>query len=257
MNRKIFYAVLIITFAVMTLGGCGGSSSNFVADDEYNYEEIPNAETYIADDEIQNVDQTAMAKLFEELEADGTMEKVNARGYFEAFIEDGQAWTSLLNEFVSADKALELFSRDLKPHYDKGSVIAILSPNDEGINILLEALGEESNFSLPESHDELEMFAIVRASDSSGKSHLFTYNIPQRRDFEYELGKIEIISPDSSIQSSDKLNSYDVKPYAGTTSQDIQQIQTEYQVERWRDFYKWCAYGIDESLNQASSARQD
>ena len=31
MNREIFYAVLIITFAVMTLGGCGGSSSNFTA----------------------------------------------------------------------------------------------------------------------------------------------------------------------------------------------------------------------------------
>ena len=261
MNHKNFYAVFMIIFALVSIGGCGGGgSNNFVDDISPDIPEFHNAETYIINDEMQNVSEDAMLKLYDELVADGTFDKLNARGYHVAFIDEDFAGTDMSSpELVPAENALELFSNDLRGEYNKGAVIAMLSPNEEAINILLEALGEDANFIMPGSADKLELYAVARVTDQSGKTNLFTYNIPSRKNFVYSDSEIETISaPEDSrdIQSGDSsINPDDIEEYTGTTSEDIERIQTNFHVERWRDFYKWAAYEIDELAERAIESK--
>ena len=109
-----------------------------------------------------------------------------------------------------------------------------------------------------ESEDKLELYAAARVKDNSGKKHFFSYQIPQRKSFIYEHGEIITLSSDSSVDvegiSSGDNKAEELTEYSGTTSEDIERIETEYQVNRWRDFFHWCADGIDEALANSEAA---
>ncbi len=159
---------------------------------------------------------------------------------------------------VSPEKPIDLLSDYIKPSYDKGVIVTLAEPSEKAVNTLLEILGERPNFSLMASQDKLELYAAARAEDNSGKKHFFSYQIPQRKHFIYEHGEIITLSSDSSVDvegiSSGDNEAEDLTEYSGTTSEDIERIETEYQVNRYRDFFHWCADGIDEALANSEAA---
>ncbi len=261
-RRKFFMWLMIcgIIFAVMAGGGCGGSKGADVA--------IPNHEggsdterIYDPSDSLQAIsipkdNEIAAIVLLEdvfallyELSADGTIERINQRGlYTMAVSGDFDQNTAKF----SGNETLSFSSNDLRPKYQAGAVMCIISPTEEAVSALLEELGETPNFTLSNASEGLELYAVARDKDSSGKSHMFTYQIPSRKSFRYANGEIVILSSDISadIGGNTPGKSSDDIPYVptGTTSSDIELIEKRYQLQRIGDFFRWCADGIDSRL---------
>ena len=241
----------------MAGGGCGGSTGADVA--------IPDSggDTEKTSDPLDSLQAMSIPKdkeieltllledvftLIEELSADGSIEKINQRGLYTLTISrDFDKDTAIF----SGNGQLSFSSKDLRPKYEAGAVMCIISPTEEAINALLEELGETPNFTLTNASDDPQLYAVARDKDSSGKSHMFTYQIPSRKSFKYTQGEIVILSSDISTDISGDMSgkSEDI-PYVptGTTSADIELIDKRFQIQRLGDFFRWCADGIDSKL---------
>ena len=271
MKHRNFCTWLMICglfFALITAGGCGGSSDivqipntgntdgttpTTERTDGDNIKKEAQAEAVFVDDEVEEIykDAAALAEMFESLDKDGTLAKIQARGLHVAeFNENGDVYTDITPNAVSSDKAVALLSNDLRAAFARGEVIALLSPTTENVNKLYEALGVSFDLKLNGNADGLDIFAVAMASNDKGQLHTFAYQMPQRDSFTYTNGESSVISLDVSadidVDSGDI--DYTDYPYTGTTSADIRQILREYNVNRLMDFFHWCGDGIDSEL---------
>ena len=271
MKHKRFCTWLMICgliFAVIASGGCGGSGGGDVqipngtngnngaerTDGEENIKKEYQAEAVLTDDDVAELykDVAALVEMFESLDKDGTLAKINARGLHVAeFSANGDVYTDVTPQAVSSDKAVALLSNDLRAAFTRGEVIALLSPKAENVNKLYKALGVSFDVKVGGHAEGLDIFALAMASDDKGQLHTFAYQMPQWDSFTYKNGEGSVISSDVTADVDDVASGdadYTEYPYTGTTSEDVRKIVRDYNVKRLMDFFHWCGNGIDSEL---------
>ena len=155
MKNKRFYVlsfVLLFLFAAFTAGGCGGSNSDPVPQEETSATELPDMNTVGGTDEWD----IARAEVEEELKAEGidldTYEGPDVhfiymfgdRAYIDDELDsDDTTAASRVKSAALPEEEISRIAEVLGSKYESGDVIALFWPSPETINDLYKALGEQ------------------------------------------------------------------------------------------------------------------
>ena len=229
MKRNNFYSWLIaafMIFAVISLGGCGGSSNHGLS----------NAPDTSTDNEFPDIvsdvfDSQEFRQVFDDLEAEFTAEGISldevADHVHTIFIVSGEVVAidddldsaSEAKYYVSlSPKGREQVAARLKQPYESGDVIALIFPTADAINDLYMALGEQpmyidSDELTSSESDDLypEVYAIAKRYNGEA-AHYFSYIIPDSKAIlknALEKAFSKELSNDVSSADNDDSSEYD------------------------------------------------
>lgn len=249
MKQNTFSVIVLsflVSFALIFSGGCGGSSSSSLTETQSS---SSNVQSYVAASEMVSIMQTEkFAKMFNELGEQGVFERIGDWYLMYNVSEDiqakilgqlsGEERESMVRSFYSADLVAE--------KYNSGEVVAIAYPDEAIINKVLEAAGLETGDRMHESdkNGKLEVYAIAKRI-AGGREVLSAYTVPCSVNFDAPVAVNEDPGPVSSDEDAETLS--EDMYYNGTDSDDKQEITPEimtnedFQVDRWRRFFLWCA----------------
>lgn len=250
MKHRVIYAWLMISlFAVVSFGGCGGSSSSSLPPaEETSPSSVSMKEAIDSDDVMQRIYDQVVSNDFILI---GLAE---AKIYELAESGDNQIWAMDIS-FSSEEDTPSLYDAEaLRRHYDSEDVIILAEADIDFINKIRTALGE-----LPEdpgivgSSGYLEVYAMARISKGNA-FRTFTYTVPVAEDIISSEGEI---SQDVSLDSITGLLSTD-----SVIANDNEAMYTaiDFVVERWVNLFAWvAAFGIRNALREevAASATGD
>ncbi len=255
MKHRTFYVLLIIAlFAVVSLGGCGGSSNNSANVEDY--------EPDPAEPTMLNVVGTRkFYAMVDELKADGTWAKAMASENNLYFFCSKEYYTS--SDIARIEKSIpdeeraefymmaEQLKVELLEHYVSGDIIMLFEPTTEDINKFRIFLGTVSqDFREIAPSGELEMYAMARRLDSTGRELIFTYAVTHRTD---------IMSSDESVLSLQSTQSV-YEELGDALSRDTEYVtspeydEIDFQVGRWQRFYQWEAALADMAADNEALA---
>ena len=219
MKRKVFYSIMLIAFAffaVISMGGCGGSSSSSI--------ESENLDNTTSESEIFALDQPDASKL-EETYASSDIAKFlysmhpgdenyhewlgNDEESFEEFFARAGSNDVLLvyriseyNQVSSAagDKT-EVVDRSeiLKTAFNRGAFVTLVYPSADDINKLYSMLDIKDNYNFSDETEipRKELYAISKKSTANADL-VFVYSIESDNNVSYSA-ETPILSDDLSV----------------------------------------------------------
>lgn len=264
MKTKRFYAlsfVLLFLFAAFTAGGCGGSNSDPVTNEETSAAELPDMNTIMDTDEFK----VAFDEAAEELKAEGIDVETfvgpdvhfvfmfGDRAYIDNELDsDDTATASHVKSSALPEEEITRIAEKLGPAYESGDVIALYWPSPDTINDLYKALGEQPSYfdalseSSASSDTYPEMFAIAKRYGTTS-THYFSYEVPGSKAILMNM-MIDVLSGDSENVSDDNEGADD--PDEGDNSDIISDLLSRdvnlrqeylFQARRYAAFLKWVA----------------
>ena len=264
MTNKRFYALsftLLFLFAAFTAGGCGGSNSDPVPQEETSATELPDMTTVSGTDEWD----VAFAEVAEELKAEGIDVETYVgpdvhfvfmfgdRAYIDDELDSGDTTAaSRVKSAALPEEEISRIAEVLAPKYESGDVIALFWPSPETINDLYKALGEQPSYfdalseSSASSDTYPELFAIAKRYGKTA-THYFSYEVPGSKAILMDV-LIDALSSDVEGLSSDDegVDSVDERDNSDTISDLLSRdvnLRQEYlfQARRYAAFVKWVA----------------
>ena len=246
MRQKIFcvwLAVAGIIFAALTLGGCGGSSSNdTVSRTEDNEDNVSMSEIW-DDDE-------AMDEMASRLTSDDIINLLFARIESIMQKDDGSVNMQYFDAFryaVSGEEYPEVpYNKgELLTHYESGDVILICDAALDLINKVRSDLGlEGEDAGLIGQSGSLEAYALA-CIRTDNLRNIFTYVVPRLEDIiandvsdVSEVGssmKSESLDINLSVDNVLEQNGQDNKPETAPKEYTMR----DFQIDRWVRFFKW------------------
>ena len=242
------FAVMIL-FAVIAAGGCGGSSGDPVSIGTTPSPEptpftsrdvtIPTMSEVLDSPEFEQV----VSELEQELRAEGVDPNTDGPNIHYVMILSGDAVyldgglssaSAVKDSGVSASESISDITKRLSALYESGDVIALYFPTPEKINQLCEALGDRPTYYVTLPEDERtypEIYAVAKRKGVSA-NHYFTYEVQGSKALLSVL--IDEILSSSDVSSSE---SYE---YEVSGSEDSG-LRNEYlfQSRRYANFIKW------------------
>ncbi|MBR0250405.1 MAG: BACON domain-containing protein [Synergistaceae bacterium] len=217
-HRFIVPALLLcLTVSVLSLVGCGGGGSKNRPSAYYEQkeEEQEQKEDTAALKQKEREDYSnALSAFYERLKAEGTYDKfISACDYI--IISNPTGRFIILPEHNSdkivsgpLEDAAEVITEVVKPRYDNGQIIYMLSPTQDDLDILLRGIGETSPYTEPANSDEpiYALYAIAKRYASNGTKHVFTHKIPCQVHFTSEVAEYESKSRDVPVYDREKLS---------------------------------------------------
>ena len=235
MNHKIFYAwLMIVLFAFVSFGGCGGSStSNFAAPEETAQSSLSMKEAITSEDIMQKIVDQIVSN---DLVLFGLSE---VKVYMLAVSGDGKIWAGDVSLTVENITPAPYEPDELRRHYESEDVILLAEADIDFINKIRTDLGEVSeDVGIVGKSGYLEGYAMARIL-SGNAFRKFTYTIPTMHD---------IISTEGTSSEQDSvLSVIDTLSSDGVIITDDEAVYTaiDFVVERWVNFYVWCsAFGL-------------
>ena len=228
MTGKRFFvfltALLLLALAVFG-GGCGGGSHNNddIDPDDLSMASVEGTPEYEA--------------MLAELEADGTMAEVEKHGIY---------------KYTGGENAEE----EVLAAYESGKVVMLFEPTAEDVNGFLQLLGSLSMNveDIAPNTKGLELFAMARKKDSDGKSHRCTYIVTHRADATVSDETVELAPEEGDASKEDSGSEATVTEKQ--TEAEPEYSEVEFQVDRWREFYKWIA-GLDDAIKANAASMSD
>ncbi|MBQ9628484.1 MAG: leukocidin family pore-forming toxin [Synergistaceae bacterium] len=267
-----FIVVAFLVFVMFTLGGCGGSSNNFKQGGSNDDVSSETASLLAGSDMVPVMNTSEWHDMINEFEEAGSGDKMNPQKWVYC-ITDEEA-DILRKKYADSEaeltvlEALLFNAEDIKRNYDDEHIILLLYPDEDFINRTLEAAGLEGNFVLTSEEapsGRLEMFAISKRTVNE-RTHTFTYRAAR--------SDATTISDDTSAPSTDGgevivsgdvayvvdengniLSSSDVTTKDKEETPGINDENGElFNVNRWRNYYNWCASIADWAEEQSAEA---
>ena len=229
MKHKMLYAwLMIFFFAVVSFGGCGGSSTAYFAEPEETAQgSISMKEAIDSEDIMQNiVDQIVSS----DLTLAGLAE---VKIYQLSVSRDGQIWMEDAS-FTAEESSPVLYdSGELRSHYDSEDVIILAEADIDFINKVRTDLGEVSeDSSIVGSSGYLEVYAMARIFTGNAFQN-FTYSVPAMNDI--------IRSEGTSSQQDSSQSALDILSIDQAVTGEDEAVYTavDFVVERWVKFFEW------------------
>ena len=286
--RKVFWlftAAALLAFFAVSIGGCGGSSSNPGRSPESSPESEEERSSVVGDLLLVYGNEKYYS-MMEELEAEGVLDKMNPIKMFICITDDEaeEVITEILAEEKVKDETYEKILRyivksymfdaeKLKESYEKEETILLAYPDETFINKALEAAGLTGDYVMDEESSvdgRLELYAFAKRTIGE-RTHTFTYSAACDEAIEAsdnQEQELSVTTGNSAEISGNKFFLYDadgnviVSDDIGTAaSADKLEVSGEpdndgtlFTVERWRAFYEWCAALTDWAKEQEVTA---
>ena len=237
MKYKMFCAwLMIVFFALVSFGGCGGSSnSNFAAPETVQESSVSMKEALSSEDVMQ--------KVFDQIASDDLIliGLAEARICVLSVSEDKNIWAQDLS-VLEGDGIPALYDPNvLRRHYDSEDVILLEEADIDFINKIRNDLGEVAEDpKIVGSSGYLEVYAIARILNGSSY-YTFTYTVPTTEDIISSEG-LSSQQDSSQAQSLENILSYDVP-----VSDDDEAVYTavDFVADRWVTLFAWVSmFGI-------------
>ena len=264
MKCKSFYLWLIVAlsvFAVVSLGGCGGSSDNLPPNQAST--EIPDISTITDSPEYQRV----MSDLSAELSADRTATEPKFHTVLiisrDVFIDD-ELFEASVKCSAAANLPAEqiaMIAAKLKQPYESGDIIVLYFPSPQTINDIYVALGEQPMYFDPsnllsddseiDSSDLYpEIYAIAKRYNGNSP-HYFSYLLPGSKTVLRDIVKDIISSDMESIGSADVEEGTSDYQDDGRISDEYAGLRGAYvfQARRYANFIRWATH-IDAAMEE-------
>ncbi|MBQ7068212.1 MAG: BACON domain-containing protein [Synergistaceae bacterium] len=272
----ILLSLVLFTFIVVSLGGCGGSGSSSSESGGGTTTDTPQSSLVklLSSDMASVTESSEFVKLINEFEESGSGDKMNDHTWVYC-VTDAEA-QSLREKYQGDELSLAilevlLFSADVVSRdYAKENDIMLIYPDEDYINRTLEAVGLPADYAMNDNENgdkRLEIFAIAKRT-VNGRTFRFTYQAFKADDAvagEVRVSDdVSVISQDyaSSDVSGDVVFYYDengnVIRSADVESKGKESVSTGtddktfFSVDRWRSYYNWCA-SLTEKANELST----
>ncbi|MBR0249459.1 MAG: hypothetical protein IJQ77_00060, partial [Synergistaceae bacterium] len=175
--------MLLLAVFIFSITGCGGSSKSISSSPEKEEEQESTLSLKAKEREAYT---EALDTFYERLKAEGTYEKfMSSCDYIVMYpptelFEFYPEHKSEESISVPLDEAAEVIAEVVKPRYDEGQIIYMLSPTQDNLDVLLRGIDETSPYTEPANSDEpiYALYAITKRYASNGTKHVFTYEIP-------------------------------------------------------------------------------
>lgn len=268
-----FMAVSFLVFVMVSIGGCGGSSSKIQSNvNEQSNVSSEAASLLVSSDMVPVMNTSEWHDMINEFEEAGSGDKMNPQKWVYC-ITDEEA-DILRKKYADSEaeltvlEALLFNAEDIKRNYDDEHIILLLYPDEDFINRTLEAAGLEGNFVLTSEEapsGRLEMFAISKRTVNE-RTHTFTYRaarsdattISDDTSAPSTDGGEVIVSGDVAYEIDENgniLSSSDVTTKDKEETPGINDENGElFNVNRWRNYYNWCASIADWAEEQSAEA---
>ena len=240
MKQRMFCVWLAVTgiiFAALTLGGCGGSSSN---------NGLSSIEDNVSMSKVWNDDE-AMNEVISRLTSDDLVNIMFTRIEGIKQQDDGAVnmqYFDTLKYAVSGEEYPEVpYDKDeLLTHYESGDVILMFDAALDLINKVRTDLGlvsEDAGLIGPSGSLEVYGLACVR---TDGMRNTFTYVVPRLEDIIASddiagVGNIQSESRDTNISADEEPEQDEQEDDPETAPKEY--TMREFQIERVVRFFKW------------------
>ena len=236
MKHKIFYAwLMIVFFAFVSFGGCGGSpSNNFVGQEESAAQSSMSMQEALYSDDIA---QKIIDRVISNDELLGGLALVKI--YQLSVSGDGQIWMEDGSLLVESSDPVLYDLDELRRHYDSEDVILLAGADIDFINKIRADLGETSEDpSIVGASGYLDIYVMNRiiSGNSFQKS---TYSVPTIDDI--------ISSEGMSSQQASSQPAADILSSDELISNEGEEVYTavDFVVERWVNLLDWMSqFGI-------------
>ena len=254
MKRNVFSILLFLVgllFAALSIGGCGGSSSNLSS----SIQEGGNPNGEVVDDAgLSMCDVWNNGEALDEVSARLTSEdiiKMIVLRTEEIVREDDGSITmqhfDVLRSILSDEEYPKIpYNKDeLLAHYNSEDIIIIHKPDQELVNTVRSDLGlsgeDAGTFGQSGS---LEVYGLA-CIKTDGLRNLFVYVVPKMGDI---TASNDSSSEDFNIEPVSVSNNIDLPEIASedivTSEDNAEVVQEEYtmrdfQLDRWANFFKW------------------
>ena len=247
MKHRIIYAWLMIAlFAVVSFGGCGGSSDSG----------IPPADvTAQSDISMQEAINSAdvYQKIVDQLVSNDLIMRglLGAKVYALIESDDGQIWTKNMTLLEEDSVATLHDAYVLRRHYESEDVIVLIEPDIDFINKIRTDLGElPEDSSIVGDSGILDVYAMIRLQ-AGDALRSYTYTVPTVDDIINSEGVST--EEEYSSESPDVALSTDQTPgYVEDPGEEYSAV--DFVAARWVNLYTWiAASSYYKSVNPVSS----
>ncbi|MBQ3693280.1 MAG: BACON domain-containing protein [Synergistaceae bacterium] len=260
MKHRFIVPALMLFLAVFifSITGCGGSSKSISSSPEKEEEQESTLSLKAKEREAYT---EALDTFYERLKAEGTYEKfMSSCDYIVMYpptelFEFYPEHKSEESISVPLDEAAEVIAEVVKPRYDEGQIIYMLSPTQDNLDVLLRGIDETSPYTEPANSDEpiYALYAITKRYASNGTKHVFTYEIPCQVDFTSEVVEYESESRDVSDYSIEEISSLPVSDDGPAEQKDTDDTTEKLDLidQCLVNYGEWALHYIDDYLETA------